>query len=168
MKRIAAILSFLPVLAMATSLHPDTFNGGEQVADLLHTLSVANVEEVGSVLKTSGQHPYSDFLIGIPVQVETGSACTQFVGQETIRNTQSGPITLRAVGANNPMTDACIAVMPMPVKTQLTFKMRVLTGGFVPAQRYHTQAVKIQSGGYYNVTLDLYESRVKIAPARIN
>lgn len=160
MKKLAFIFSVLPVFAIATSLHPDTFR--KEVAPVLHALDVA-IQSEGEVLKTDHHHPYTDYLIALPASVNTGSACTHFVGQETTAIPQrGGAINLRVLGATDPMMDACIAVMPMPVQTNLTVKMRVLTGGFVPADRLHYQLVNVAKSGTFSITLDIYDSKVTV------
>lgn len=163
-KKLALVVGILPVLASATSLHPDTFRRDE-VSKVLKALNVENVGREGAVLRTNRRHPYTSFLIGIPAEVATASACVDFVGQETTVDT--GRVTqLRAMGASDPLNEACIEIYPMPVPTQLTITMNVLTGGFVPAQRYHQQLVNIHGAGLYLVTLDLHEERVTIRPNR--
>lgn len=159
--KVAMLVSILPVLAFGRSLHPDTFRS--EVAPVLQTLSVQNVASEGVVLKQDHFHPTTSFLIGIPAQVDTRSACVDFVGTET----RVGAITsIRAVGSSNPVMDACIAVMPMPVTTQITLKMDVVTGGFVPAARIQQRIVDISGAGRFSVTLDMSTERVSVRRIR--
>lgn len=161
LSKLALMVSILPVLAFGRSpILPDS---RAEVASTLHTLEISNVGTEGEVLKQNFFHPTTTFLIGIPAQVNTGSACVDFVGQETqVQRLKS----IRAVGATNPMQDACIAVMPMPVHTKLTLQMKVLTGGFVPAGRFQQERIHIEGAGNFVVTLDMDTERVTVRRTR--
>lgn len=156
-------LTLVSGAASARSLHPDTF---KQAAPVLRQLEVTNVANEGVVLRERHQHPFTEFLVGLPVTINTGDACTQFVGQQTNRNDSRRATQPRitAVGASNPLMDACIAVMPEPVNTNLSLAMSILTGGFVPAKPLHTQIVEISGAGLFVVELNIHENTVKIAP----
>ncbi len=157
-------LSLVTNLAQARSLHPDTFRG--EVAPVLSEIEVTKVAKYGEVLKSSHRRPFSNFLIAIPVSVNPGSACTSFVGQQISEKVAgNGKVpTIRMMGASDPVQDACIAVMPAPVKTQLTFNMQVLTGGFVPADDIQRQLVQIMPLGLYSVTLNMGNQSVTVEP----
>jgi len=161
-QKFALSLALLPAFAFATS--PMLEN--KVVSPSLVQVKIADIGREGSILKTRQQHPTTEFLIGIPVTVSTGSACIDFVGQEATVNAQ-GVTRLRALGATDPVVDACIEIFPLPVATQLTFSMSVLTGGIVQAPQFHKRYVQIEGAGMFQVTLDLYADRVTIQPAFI-
>lgn len=156
-------LSLVANVAQARSLHPDTFRG--EVAPVLSEIEVTKVAKYGEVLRTTHRRPFSNFLIAIPVSVNPGSACTSFVGQQVSEKNGSVP-SIRMMGASDPVQTACIAVMPEPVKTQLTFNMQVLTGGFVGADDIQTQVVQIMPLGMYKVTLNMGNQSVTVEPLR--
>ncbi len=160
MKRIALILSLLPLLAMATSTRPET----DEVAPTLAPVAIQNIAREGKVMRSQHQHPFTDLLIAIPAEVSTASVCVDFVGQQTTGESEGSSISITALGASNPLQQACIEIFPMPVKTQLTFNMRILTGGFVPAGRYHRKVVNFTRGGSFLVTYDMQENRVSVEP----
>jgi hypothetical protein len=149
-------LAFVGVAANAASQ--------SDVAPVLRSLDV-NVQLTGEVLKTDRVHPYTYFLIGIPVSVFTGDACTQFVGQEST-DERAGLKSIHAMGASDPINTACIDILPQPVKTTLTVQMKVLTGGFVPAQPIQTQIVQILPHGLYEIRLDLRNDSVTVRQLR--
>ena len=152
-------LSVVSVMAQARSLDPNTFP--KEAAPVLRPIKVAEVAREGIILRERRNHPYTEFLIGLPVAISTGDACTKFVGQVTTKP-DANVIQISPQGASDPLTEACIAVMPQPVHTNLTLSMKVLTGGFVPAARFHTQLVMLQGRSIYKVTLDLQENKVTI------
>lgn len=159
--KLAMLMVIVSSASFATSLHPDTFR---EVANGLRKIEISEVEQLGKVLRVRRQHPYSTFLIGIPAKVGTGDACTTFVGQQITATRPQAPQlpTITALGARNPMTEACIEIFPMPVKTYLSIEMKVLTGGFVPAQPVQTMMVDIAGVGLHKLTLDMGSSEVKI------
>lgn len=133
------------------------------LAPVLKSLNVTEIGNHGKVVKSHHQHPYSTFLIAIPAKVAEESACTKFVGQTT--TAAKGPkasALITAVGATDPGIDACIQIYPMPVDTNLTVEMKVLTGGFVPAKPRQAMVVEIAGAGSYLVELDMSSERVKI------
>lgn len=137
------------------------------LAPVLKSLNVTEVGKVGKVVKSRHQHPFSSFLIAIPVKVEEGSACTNFVGQTTVAaKAPKKAALLTAVGATDPGIDACIEIYPMPVDSNLTVEMKVLTGGFVPAQPRQNMLVEIAGAGNYLLELDMSTERVKIHPVK--
>jgi hypothetical protein len=159
----ALALAFVTVTSQARSLHPDTFK--TEVAPVLSSVNIEEVGVAGEIVKSSHQHPFSDFLIAIPVKVQTGSACIDFVGQQT-NVEKTGLQVLSAIGKTDPTIDACIEIFPMPVDTNLTVKMRVLTGGFVPANPVQSLIVQILPLGLYRLTLDMSNDTVKIDPLK--
>lgn len=137
------------------------------LAPVLKSLRVTEVGSYGQVVKSRHQHPFSNFLISIPVKVEEGSACTNFVGQTTVELKAPKALTqLTAVGASDPGVDACIEIYPMPIDTKLTVDMKVLTGGFVPAANTQTMLVNIASSGTYKLVLDMGSEKVKISKVK--
>lgn len=137
-----------------------------EVAPVTVEIPVMSVGKTGEVLKENRMHPFTDYLISFPAEISTKSACTSFVGQQNTTNAGGTLPVITALGAIDPTQDACIEVMPMPVKTQLTVKMHVLTGGFVPAARIQSQLVLIQPLGLHKVVLDLDNLNVKLVPMR--
>ena len=163
LKFFVVALAFVSAASQARSLHPDTFRN--EVAPVLSQLEVTSVATKGEVLKENHHHPFSNFTIAIPVTVNPGSACTAFVGQQTTVE-RSGLKAIQMMGASDPINDVCIAVMPMPEKTQLTFDFQVLTGGFVPAQPIQTQIIQILPNGLYEVRLDMGNKSVTVRALR--
>lgn len=161
--KLALVLSVLPALTFATSLHPDTFTN-DDVAKVVKPLNAQKIGREGKILRSRRQHPFSNFLIGIPAEVVTASACVDFVG--TVSTVNNKTLDVKALGASDPVNETCIEIYPMPVKTLLTIEMNILTGGFVPAQRFQQQLVNINGAGQFIVTLDLHEERVTIKPVR--
>lgn len=160
-KTMVLSLAFVAGAAQATSLHPDTFRN--EVAPVLGQIDVATVGTRGDVVKTNHNRPYTEVTIAIPVTVSTRSACVAFVGQQTNQES-SGLQVIRAIGASDPVNDVCIAIMPMPINTKLTVKMKILTGGFVPAQPIQRQIVQIMPLGLHEITLDMGNNSVTVRP----
>lgn len=134
-----------------------------EVSPKLVNLNVKTVGKVGTILKETHQHPYSNFLIAIPVEVETGSVCVDFVGQEDVKSTSpKATVALQAKGSVNPLTEACVEIYPMPTKTEFTFNFSVVTGGFVPAKPVQQTVVEIPGAGDYLVTLDMGRDTVTL------
>ncbi len=137
------------------------------LAPVLQSLKVSEVGNVGKVVKSRHQRPFSKYLIAIPVKVEEGSACVKFAGQTTVTLKAPKALTqLTAVGASDPEVDACIQIYPMPIDSNLTVEMNVLTGGFVPADRTQTMLVNIASSGTYKLVLDLGTEKVRISKVK--
>ncbi len=164
MKKLSSLLlavAFLTSNGQATSLHPDT---NRKISPKLVTTKVSKVEAAGRVLEVRRNHPFTNFVIGIPVEVSTGSACINFIGQQTTQKT--GPRTsinvLTAMAATNPLTQACIEIFPMPTKHFFTVEMNVLTGGFVPAHSIQRMQVEITTAGKFMIELDMKTNRVTI------
>lgn len=132
------------------------------VAPVLRSLKVVEVGKLGKVVQTQRSHPFTKFVIAIPAKVEPGDACTDFVGQTTTAKAPKRPVLLTAVGATSPLTQACIQIAVMPVDTNLTVEMNVLTGGFVPANPRQVMLVEIAGAGTFRLELDLGSDRVKI------
>lgn len=125
------------------------------IAPTLRELSIVNVQTTGRVLKNTYQHPFSTFLLAIPAEIELPDACTEFVGQKTTPRMGVNKIArLQAIGAFDPLTDACIAVEVPPVKTTLTYAMKVLTGGILPAQGNVNDLIRL-GNRTYKVTLNV-------------
>ncbi len=159
MKNLIMGLLALSSVAQATS---PVFETVKEPASTLHSLQITQVGNEGLVLRDRFQHPYTDFLLAIPVTISTGDACTGFVGQITGGNEKLVEVT--AIGAKNPLHDTCIAVLPSPVSTTLTIQMRVLTGGFVPAGRIQKRTVQFNGVGMQEISLDLTNNTVSIKP----
>ncbi len=159
MKKAIFALAIIPLFAVA--------DVQQEVANELKSVQVSKVAKEGVVLRERHQHPTTSFLIGVPVEVSTGSACTDFVG-ETVerRGSHKETVKLTAMGATSPLTEACIEIFPMPVKTQLSFMMNIITGGFVPAANIQTQRIDIDGRGSYLVELNMETNRVRILPIR--
>lgn len=153
MKKVLAILSFsIPLLAI----------GADDIAPRLGKLRVIKVQKEGKVLSETHRHPYTKFLLGIPVTVVLPNVCTQFVGQQTTGSTRSNPVTMiEVMGSSNPLAQVCIEIVAEPVQTVLTFEMTVVTGGFVPAHGDQTDIVKI-ANRLYAVTLNIDNNTVTI------
>lgn len=154
-------VALVSAISQADSLHPDTFRS--EVAPVLSELAVTRVAKEGKVLKSNRMFPVSQFLIGIPVTVNPGSACTVFAGQQTEVGASKHEV-IRMLGASDPVNDACIAVMPRPVKTQATISMSVLTGGTIPAGNIQYQHIQIKPLGMYSVVLDMGNDSVTVEP----
>ena len=138
------------------------------VAPVLGELAVSQVAEFGEVVKKQDlRHPFTKYVIAIPVTVSTRSACTSFAGQQTSVQPGAGNLqVIKMLGASDPVNDVCIAVMPRPVQTQITVSMNVLTGGFAAADSIQRQIVQIAQLGLYTVTLDMGNDTVTVAPVR--
>jgi len=152
---------FVTTASFATSLHPNTFH--TDVAPSLHKIKITEVGSRGSVLRSRTQHPFTEFLIGIPAKVSTESACTTFVGQNVTspRSPKFFP-SISAMGATDPLIDACIEIFPAPVDTTFTVSMKVVTGGIVAAKEIQHQVVQIEGNGLYSVILDMGNNSVRI------
>jgi len=92
----------------------------------LKELPVVDVAQEGEVLKVqrSFEGDSSRYLVGIPVSISTGSACTHYVGQETIepkkrKNRRMVSTRIRTMGATDLINDICILIFPAPVRTNL-------------------------------------------------
>ena len=155
LKTVVLGLSLVPLLSFATHT--------SDVSPKIVQLKVGNVSREGTVLRKIRQHPFTRFLVGIPLDVTLKDACTDYVGQQDV--TTSVLTRLLTLGAKDPLNDICIDVLPAPVNTQLTLEMNVLTGGFVPAQRFQHQMVELSGAGTFDVTLDMDTMRVTITPA---
>lgn len=138
-----------------------------EVAPKLVNLNVTSVESRGAILQQDHRHPFTNFLISIPVEVSTGSVCTTFVGQEDVKSTSpKTKIGLQAKGSVNPMTQACIEIFPMPIKTQFTYNFQVLTGGFIAANPIQQRVIEISGAGDYLIILDMNNETVKLHPVK--
>jgi hypothetical protein len=71
-------------------------------------------------------------------------------------------VALQAKGSVDPLTEACIEIYPMPIKTEFTFNFSVLTGGFVPANPIQNTIVEIPGAGDYQITLDMGRDTVTL------
>ena len=158
MKNLLFVLLALSSMSYATSLPSPVL----KVAVTLHSLQITKVATEGSVLRERTSHPYTDLLVSIPVMVSTGDACTHFAGQTTVVNEKVVDVT--AIGSRNPLTEACIAVMPMPVSQNLTVNVKVLTGGIVAAERIQKRIVQFHGVGLHEISLDLTHNTVTIRP----
>lgn len=166
LKSVLVLLALVPTLSFATSLKPI-----REVAPVLRKLKVVDVDRSGVVLKEVTNRPYTDFVVGIPVEVDPENACTTFAGQQTetpivAQAPHMNKVVISPMGASDIVNDACIEIAPMPFKTILSVNIRVLTGGFVPAQGRHAQTVFINGAGVYIVTLDLDTNHVDINPIK--
>jgi hypothetical protein len=155
---------FLSSASFARSLHPDTFRS--DVAPVLKQLKVVDVADQGTVLKEERNHPYTKFLIAIPVQVAEASACTKFVGQQTLNGKDNAVTRIAFLGATDALLQACIEIYPEPVKTQLTLSFNVLTGGFVPANSLQKKFFHIEGVGPYVAELDMGNNTVAVKPLK--
>ena len=151
---LAAVVAILPSLAFATSpVRP------VDLADIVGTLAVSKVEQTGYVVSSQNRHPFTSYLIAIPAEILTGDACTQFVGQSTIKG---GVTQIQVFGSRKAGVDGCIKILPRPVHTNLSVRMEVLTGGIVAADRIQTMLVHFGTAGTYEVELDMKTDRVEI------
>lgn len=155
-QKVAFVVGLIPVLASASAM-------ANEVSSTLAPISATVVSNQGVVLKTTNLHPFTTFVIGIPAQVLSPSACTAFVGQQNTVLPNSNVLRITVMGASDPVNDMCIAVMPTPVDTQLTFTMKVTTGGFAPANQFQTAFVQV-GNAVYQVTLNLATQQVSILP----
>lgn len=134
----------------------------EPVAPQLVDVGVSVVDTKGTILRETRNHPYTNFLVSIPVEVSTGSVCTTFVGQQEVAPTiPTAVVALVAKGTVDPLTEACIEIFPMPVRKQFTIKVKVLTGGFVPAEPVQTRLIEV-GGVLHLLTLDMSKDTVTI------
>lgn len=151
------VLSFLPLVASAKTVFKP-----ELVPNVI-TAEITELAPKGYVAQAITNHPYTDYLIALPGKVTTGDACTRFVGQE-VKATKMGT-KLKALAVVDPMVHACIQIVPAPQKATFNFTMKVVTGGFVPADRYHQENVEVEGLGLFEVTLDMHTNLVSVRPA---
>jgi hypothetical protein len=124
------------------------------VSPTLTELNVVRVGQRGEVLKRDGVRTRVRYVVGIPATIDPGSACTQFVGQETVND------VIKVKGASDPVNDACIAVMPAPVETVLTVDFHIHQ--VVPRPSVHMKHVRIGRNTYL-VSLDTANDSVTVA-----
>lgn len=99
--------------------------GVDVVGRVLNLDEVSVVGRKGEVLKRDHMFPSERILVGVPVRITLPDVCTDIVGQETINAGPRRPSTMDTFvitvkGSTDQMVDACIAVMPRPVDTNVT------------------------------------------------
>lgn len=151
---------FFVIAALSTPVFAQT----NETAPVLNELSITEVSAYGNVLKRNegfGAIPTSQILVGIPVKVSTGSVCVDFAGQQTTQ--VPGMEVIKAIGATDPMIDACIEIFPMPVDSVLTTTFEIR---FDPRVRLSSRQTKIVRIGkdVYTLTLNLGNDSVMIEP----
>jgi hypothetical protein len=133
------------------------------VAPVLKNLRITQVGDQGLILKADANVPgQTSYLIGIAVRLDLGNACTQFVGEDAT-NAPNGMLTLEAKGAYSPLNENCIALLPEPVETRLTFRVNLTANGFGPAPAAG-QAAILLNGRPYNVTVNFVTQQVGVTP----
>ncbi len=162
MKAIRNIFLALAVLPL-TGFADGSWNVGiNDAAPAIIDNQFAEVESMGTVIRVQKNHPYTEYTLGLPVKVGDGSACNKFVGIQTIQ--KKDRTVLKALGTTNPLIDACIQIYVMPTEAIAVYKMKVLTGGFVPAARDQERVVEFAGKGKFLVHLDMSNDAVTIHP----
>jgi len=144
--------------ALALVFAVNAFASHIDVAPSLKTMNVTEVGQIGEVLKTKNMLNTQEILVGIPVSVLPDSACHSFAGQSS--KLVGNVIVIDAVQSYSVMNDVCMAVMPRPVETTLTFKF--IVGASLPVAVLNAP-VQINNRMYV-ATLDLFSQRVTITP----
>ena len=162
----------LLIIGLTLGLISQTTFAEETIAPNVSELAVTNVGSVGTVLKNNTYGATQNVLVGIPVNVATGSVCVDFVGQ-MVEQSPIGPnMTLKKIkvlGAEDAMIDACIEIAPMPVPAQLTVRFsRQLDVENLPIGGKIYQSIKLKTldgEKIYSVSLDPVTQEVGIVKA---
>jgi len=155
-KNLVIALSAVTAMAQAESLHPDTFGGA-----VGQKQQITRVEREGKVVRVRRSHPFTKYIIEIPVTVAPKDACTKITGQ---KNLVDGGRILEIAVMGKSTSQNCIEIVPRPVDMTVKFEMNILTGGFVPAATIQKQVVQFHGIGLHTVTLNLDNKVVTIKP----
>lgn len=152
----------LSVIALA-ALVGQLAQAQDEVSSTLRTLKVTVTSQSGTVVKVrdyvSAQS--RQVLVGIPVSIDLGDACTSYVGQQTTQLSGVAQVGLQALGATDPLVDACVAIAVSPINRTLTLSFDVPKTLPVAVL---TQRVLIGQN-VYTVTYDIHNNSAEILPA---
>lgn len=152
MKKMYAAVALLVSFSQANALTIET-------APILHELDGVVSSSEGIVIERNQMFPVEEVFVGIPVRINTGSACTAFVGYET--KIQSAVDTVTFKGASDAVNTDCIAVMPQPVDAILPVKLFINNHSSNRVTNSSTKVVRI-AGKTYRVKYDQSSGDVTI------
>lgn len=163
MKKIFGVFAAV-VTNLSMAVSPVLPGGVPQIAPEMQFLSVASVDDRGSILK-----PFvvggNQIVVGVPIRVQLPNSCVSFAGFQSV--SQPGPggfptsIELNLLGAADPLAGACLQVIGF---AETVLPIAIPVNPYQPV--IFAQRIVNIAGAPYIVRIELTSNEVTIHPLR--